>query len=138
MKLKLTFLILPFIFLNFAEARFSNLKIASPFIENGGSGCDDHNCIWLTGKNFKATNTVILFIPNTFFSLATYNVEFTANNQNSGKDLITFRITDTSVQEIFASSGLRVQIIDNTTGERSAFSLLKKETPQPPPPPSVY
>lgn len=94
-------------------------------ISNAGSGCDDHFCLWIVGKTFKATYKVQVRSQNSTALLGTYPVTF-ASNASNGSDLITMRLSDAAVQDLFKTEPLRITIIDPDTNATSNTYTVKR------------
>ncbi len=98
-------------------------KIA-PYIISSGAGCDDENCIWITGYQFNNINNNIyvdIRDPDTWEVLNSYSPNEITNQNNGTIGSITLRLKSDKEKKLFKNKGLRVFIINSTNGTWSIY-----------------
>ncbi len=96
-----------------------------PIVDSTGSGCDDGNCIWIRGRNFKSDSHVDVRSVGSGSILSSYRggdrmVYLT--NPNS----ITIRLKTDDEKRLFSTEGLRVWVVNPSDGTWSSGSLVRK------------
>jgi hypothetical protein len=90
-------------------------EYGKPYISAAGSGCTDLYCIWITGQNFDPVNSYVnIHHPATWALLNTYSGADIARYTSNGQWVITLRLKTAAEMNLFATSGLRVFVVNPT------------------------
>lgn len=98
-------------------------KIA-PYITNSGAGCDDGNCIWITGHQFNNINNNIhvdIREPDTWEVLNSYAPNEITNQNDGTIGTIALRLKSDREKNLFKTKGLRVFVINSNNGTWSTY-----------------
>lgn len=106
-------------FTNYGNNNITYRSTLQPQITNAGSGCDDKNCIWITGDSFEGNFCrVELRDPYTYNIVGTY---YPYEIQNTNNNLISLRLKTQNEINIFTNSGLRVFVVNELNGKWSNY-----------------
>lgn len=103
-------------------------KNVKPFVTGSGSGCSDNLCIWVSGHNFDPEFTSIdLRDPNTWAIVGTYKgTDLTRTFDASGQWVYTLRLKTKVEMDLFATTGLRLFVVNPNYSQWSDGILVKK------------
>lgn len=109
-------------------ANFDQNLRKRPVVTRAGSGCDDRYCIWIAGFNFEEGASVDIRHPSNWGLIASYKANDLVVSYNSSlkKEIITLKLKSSYERSLFASSGLRVYVVNPQSSLWKGAGLVKR------------
>ncbi len=102
-------------------------EFGKPVITAAGSGCNDLYCIWINGQNFDPANSYVnIHHPATWALINTYSGADIARYASNGQWVITLRLKTAAEMNLFATSGLRVFVVNPTYQQWADGRLVRR------------
>ncbi|WP_143569705.1 hypothetical protein [Tenacibaculum agarivorans] len=98
----------------------------TPLIKRAGSGCDDHYCIWILGKNFDDNSYVDVRTKNGSEIIASYRGADRVLTTSGADQLITVRFKTEFERREFATRGLRIWVVNPDPRKWADGRLIKR------------
>jgi hypothetical protein len=92
----------------------------TPAIDAAGYGCDDGNCIWMTGVNFRSETSVDVRAPGEPDVLATYAADDVVRYLDQTPQVLTLRLRSQDELARFETTGLEVWAVNASAGSWSS------------------